>query len=413
MTSIQFPAGPNFSRVPYALYHDADVYAREQEKIFRGRTWSYLCLEAEIPSAGDFRVVAVGDTPVVVQRCADGSLSAFENRCAHRGATVRREAFGNADSHTCVYHRWCYDQKGTLIGIPFKRGVQGQGGMPAGFNTSQHGLRALRVESVSGAVFGTFLHDMQSLEEYLGGTLVSHIRRLLHKPLRILGYQRQTIHGNWKLYMENVRDTYHGSLLHEFQGTFGISRATHKGGAAMDHDRKHHISFNTGDDAADAEQLYADAGVGHDRLRLKDPRLLLYRPEFDDGLQFTMCSVFPNAVFQQIRNCLATRQVRTRGHDVFDLIVTLYGYADDSEDMTAHRLRQANMVGPAGYISMEDGEAIEIAHRASRTSPGACSVIEMGGTGPVPERVDFRASEVPIRGFWSYYATLMGEAAGR
>jgi hypothetical protein len=37
----------------------------------------------------------------------------------------------------------------------------------------------------------------------------------------------------------------------------------------------------------------------------------------------------------------------------------------------------------------------------------------MGGTGPVPERVDFRASEVPIRGFWSYYATLMGGAAGR
>src|SRR5690606_29936202 len=116
-----------------------------------------------------------------------------------------------------------------------------------------------------------------------------------------------------------------------------------------------------------------------------------------------------NAVFQQIRNCLATRQVRTDGTDAFDLIFTLYGYLDDTEDMIAHRLRQANMVGPAGYISMEDGEAIEITHRASRPSLRNNAVIEMGGIGELPERVDFRASEVPIRGFWSHYARLMNE----
>jgi anthranilate 1,2-dioxygenase large subunit len=406
-----FARGENFSRVPYALYHGESVYAQEQQRIFRGRAWNYLCLEAEITAPGDFRVVSVGDTPVIVQRRRDGGLAAFENRCAHRGATVRRESHGNAPEHVCVYHRWCYDENGALTGVPFKRGVQGKGGMPSTFDSAQHGLRPLRVESVSGAVFGTFHHDMEPVTAYLGETLTGHIRRLLHKPLRILGYQRQAIHGNWKFYMENVRDTYHGSLLHEFQGTFGISRATHKGGASMDHDRKHHISFNTGDDAENAQQLYADAGLDHGKLRLQDPRLLLYKPEFDDGLQFTMCSVFPNAVFQQIRNCLATRQVRTKGHGAFDLVVTLYGYADDSEEMTAHRLRQANMVGPAGYISMEDGEAIEIAHRASAIATGSCSLIEMGGTGPIPERVDFRASEVPIRGFWSHYATLMAQDA--
>lgn len=404
---IDFSRGENFSRIPYAVYHDASVYEAEQKSIFRGRTWSYLCLEAEIPAPGDFRVVSVGDTPVIVQRKKDGSLSAFENRCAHRGATVRRENHGNDDNHICVYHRWSYDENGALMGVPFKRGVQGRGGMPKCFDNAEHGLRAMRVESVSGAIFGTFHHDMEAATNYLGNTLSGHIQRLLHKPLRILGYQRQAIHGNWKFYMENVRDTYHGSLLHEFQGTFGISRATHQGGAWMDHDRKHHISFNTGDDSADAAKLYADAGMDHGKLRLKDPRLLAYQPEFEDGLQFTMCSVFPNAVFQQIRNCLATRQIRTRSHDAFDLVVTLFGYADDSEEMTAHRLRQANMVGPAGYISMEDGEAIEIAHRASGISPASHSVIEMGGTGPIPQSVDFRASEVPIRGFWSHYARLM------
>jgi anthranilate 1,2-dioxygenase large subunit len=34
----------DYSRVPYKLYHDPDIYRVEQERIFRGRAWSYLCL---------------------------------------------------------------------------------------------------------------------------------------------------------------------------------------------------------------------------------------------------------------------------------------------------------------------------------------------------------------------------------
>ena len=62
----------DYSRVPYWLYHDPDVYAREQELIFRGPTGSYLCLEAEMPEPGDFRTTWVGDTPVLVNRDRDG-----------------------------------------------------------------------------------------------------------------------------------------------------------------------------------------------------------------------------------------------------------------------------------------------------------------------------------------------------
>jgi anthranilate 1,2-dioxygenase large subunit len=75
--------------------------------------------------------------------------------------------------------------------------------------------------------------------------------------------------------------------------------------------------------------------------------------------------------------------------------------------MTDHRLLQANMVGPAGLISMEDGEAIEITHRAVAGEKSACSVIEMGGRGPMTD-LEHRITDVPVRGFWSYYAELMG-----
>src|SRR5450432_2694374 len=118
----------DYSRVPYSLYHDTELYRQEQQRIFSGPTWNYLCLDAEIPNPGDFRATYVGDTPVVVGRDENGAVHAFVNRCAHRGALVRREISGNASSHTCIYHQWCYGLDGALKSIPFRRGVRGKGG---------------------------------------------------------------------------------------------------------------------------------------------------------------------------------------------------------------------------------------------------------------------------------------------
>ena len=63
-------------------------------------------------------------------------------------------------------------------------------------------------------------------------------------------------------------------------------------------------------------------------------------------------------------NTLATRHIRPKAADEFELYWTYFGYADDDEQMTACRLKQANLVGPAGLISMEDSEAIELIQRA-------------------------------------------------
>jgi anthranilate 1,2-dioxygenase large subunit len=123
-------------------------------------------------------------------------------------------------------------------------------------------------------------------------------------------------------------------------------------------------------------------------------------------------SVFPSSVFVQISNSLAIRQIRPRGVDEFEVFQTMIGYADDSTEMTLHRLRQANLVGPAGLVSMEDGEAIEIVHRASKPDPDRTTIIELGGGGVISDR-DYRVTDVPLRGFWSYYAELLGiEPAG-
>ena len=64
----------DYSRVPYSLYHDTEVYAAEQERIFRGPTWNFLALDVEIPNPGDFRATYVGETPVIVNRDENGEI---------------------------------------------------------------------------------------------------------------------------------------------------------------------------------------------------------------------------------------------------------------------------------------------------------------------------------------------------
>ena len=400
---------PDYSRVPYRLYHDRALYELEQERIFKGPVWNYVALEAEIPNPGDFRTRTLGETPVIVNRAQDGSIHAMVNRCAHRGALVRRETRGNAKDHTCIYHKWCYGLDGGLIGVPFRRGLRGQGGMAPDFDTAEHGLQRLRVESYRGVIFASFRRELEPLADYLGPVFTRHIDRLFAKPIRILGYQRQRIMGNWKQYAENTRDTYHGSLLHEFQSTFGLSRVTQTGGVTMDARHRHNLAWSKlgTDDEAEFSALYKDNKVHDSKLRLEEPSMVKFHREFGDGTSLAICSIFPNLTLHQISNSLGARQLRTFGPDEFELVFTLFGYEGDSEEMTRHRLAQANFVGPAGLVSMEDGEAIEITHRASAGEREACSVIEMGGGGEI-QSLEHRVNDVPVRGFWSYYAELMG-----
>ena len=399
----------DYSRVPYRLYHDADVYEREQECIFGGPVWNYLGLDVELPEPGDFRATYVGETPVIVNRDANGEVHAFVNRCAHRGALVRREMAGNAKEHVCIYHQWCYGLDGGLTAIPFRRGIRGKGGLDPSFDMTAHGLRRLTVAALNGVLFGTLADDAEPLETYLGPAVVAHVRRLFDREVRVLGYNRQRIRANWKLYAENTRDNYHASLLHEFLVTFGLDRSTQVGGVSMDPRHRHNITWaEAGSDTDEiVRNAYGGARVRNDYLSLQEPALVAFHPEHGDRLNIAVTSVFPAAVFVQISNSVAVRQIRPRGVDEFEVFQTMLGYEDDSPEMTLHRLRQANLVGPAGLVSMEDGEAIEIAHRASKSDQDRATVIELGGGGVISDR-DYRVTDVPLRGFWSYYAELLG-----
>ena len=151
---VDWPSN-GLSEVPFRLYTDPEQYRLEQERVFKGPAWSYLCLAAEIPNPGDWVATTVGETAVVVTRGPDGDINAFVNRCAHRGNLLCLERRGSGKEITCIYHGWTYDLAGKLTGVAFERGVKRQGGMPAEFRKDDHDLPRLRVTELAGLVFGT------------------------------------------------------------------------------------------------------------------------------------------------------------------------------------------------------------------------------------------------------------------
>jgi anthranilate 1,2-dioxygenase large subunit/terephthalate 1,2-dioxygenase oxygenase component alpha subunit len=405
-SKIAWPSNA-LTAVPYRVYTDTDEYAREIERIFKGPTWNYLCLAVEIAEPGDFVVSSVGETPVVVARSLDGEIHAFVNRCAHRGALLCLNRRGTAKDITCVYHGWSYDLKGNLTGVAFQRGVQRQGGMPPQFKREDHNLRKLKVQEFCGLVFGSFAGEPPDFQSYLGPEISSRIARVLHKPLKVLGRTTQVLPNNWKLYFENVKDTYHASILHTFFTTFEINRLNQRGGVVVDEGGGNHASYTIMDRSLDsADYKQQEIRSSKDDYRLADPSMLEGIDEFGDGVTLQILTVFPGFVLQQIQNSLATRQLLPRGIDKCELVWTILGFADDDAAMTEHRLKQANLVGPAGYISMEDGCVGGFVQRAVRGIEEDNGILMMGGGDASSQ--PYRATESSVRGFWKKYRALMG-----
>jgi len=394
------------ARVPYWVYTDPEIYAREQERVFGGESWSYVALECELPKKGDFKRSAVGDKPVVVVRDRDGEINVVVNRCAHRGVKFCREQRGNAKVFRCPYHEWSYSLKGDLVGIPFQRGVKGQGGIAPEFDRGKNGLQRLKVAVRNGVVFASFSDSVEPLDDYLGPKILPWFDRVFDgRKLTLLGYSRQLIPSNWKLMFENIKDPYHASLLHVFLVTFGLFRADNPSQVVMDETGRHGILISRRGEQKKTEAL-ADMRNFREDMALNDPRLLDPVKEFEGDATVVMTTLWPNLIIQQQSNTLAMRQLVTRGPQAFELAWTFFGYETDDAEMTRRRLRQANLMGPAGFVSIDDSEVMKMSQDGIAPYAEAAGVFDMGGRGR--EDMDHIVTESVIRGFYEYYREVMG-----
>ena len=401
----EWPDDP--SEIPDWVYTDQAVYDLEQQKIFQGRTWNYVALDVELPSPGDYIRSYIGAIPIVVARDESGSVRAFENRCAHRGVEFCKSYRGTTKQFICPYHQWTYDLSGALMAVPFRRGVQGKGGMPADFVQSDHSLRSLNVTTRHGVVFASFRDDIESFEDYLGPEMLDQFDTVFDgRPLKLLGVHRNVLEGNWKLYQENLKDPYHATLLHTYLTTFGLFVAGNKTMVMTDSKGRHSTLCNARPVARPAnDESKSDIRSFHNKMQLADPRVIQLIPEKDSPWTSNAITIWPNLILLRQTNILGARQIVPMGPNNFMLIWTTFGFADDDDDMVAHRLRQNNMFGPGGFIGIDDNEAIKF------LQDGLVRSVPRHGLAPLgndTEDGDVVITDRAIRSMYRHYRSEMG-----
>ena len=427
------------SRIPFQVYTDEGLHKKELERFFYQGHWCYVGLEAEVPAVGDFKRTVVGERSVIMTRSAEDEISVVENVCAHRGMRFCRERHGHKKEFVCPYHQWSYTLQGDLQGVPFRRGVKQDGkvngGMPADFKTAEHGLTRLKVARRGGVVFASFDENVPSLEDYLGPAILGYFDRLFNgRRLKVLGYNRQRIPGNWKLMQENIKDPYHPGLLHTWFVTFGLWRADNKSQLVMDEHFRHAAMISTRGSAGQAGQV-TQVSSFKESMELHDKRFIDIVPEpwwagptppgrpkaseaplggseVPEGASVgapvptaVMMTIFPSVILQQQVNSVSTRHIQPDGHGAFDFVWTHFGFEDDTPEMEQRRLRQANLFGPAGFVSADDGEVIEFSQEAFESKPFHRALAELGGRGV--ENTDHMVTETLIRGMYAYWRRVM------
>lgn len=204
------------ARVPAPLYNNESIWRLERERIFE-KCWSFLGHESEIPNAGDYVVRPLAGSPVIVTRDDDGEIRALVNICPHRGNQLCRGEQGNAPRFKCSYHGWVYNNKGDLVGVPQLR--EGYGGQ---LDKSAWPLRAAKVDTYRGLIFGAMNPVIPDLKDYLAG-FDFYMDGYLTPDMEVYGPPiRWVIDVDWKVQSENTAgDGYHTPVTHEFGFSLG------------------------------------------------------------------------------------------------------------------------------------------------------------------------------------------------
>ncbi|GAA4340541.1 aromatic ring-hydroxylating dioxygenase subunit alpha [Pigmentiphaga soli] len=404
-----WPEQQRDARIPAWIYSDPALFEREMEVFHTGPTWNFVGLECEIAQPGAYKRSWIGTRQVVMVRDENGEIQVLENRCAHRGAMLVWENKGVVKDFTCPYHHWNYDLQGNLLGLPFFRGAMGKGGMPRDFKKAEHSLRRLRVALRGGLVWATYSDETPPLDDYLGPEIGALVDRAAGggRPLKLLGYNRQLLPCNWKLYLENSRDPYHATLLHSFFVTFGLLRTDTAFKAVPTIGGRHAIMASTYSAATANTQneVTKELASLKSDFRLEDMELVKPVDEFGDSSMINF-SVLPSVFFQQHGNSLALRHIIPKSPTQTELSWTHYGFADDDEAMENRRIKQANLMGPAGYVAIDDSEVLAMMQPSVNAAPDSVQVVEMGGRDVSPQET--MVTETLIRGFYSYYREKMG-----
>jgi phenylpropionate dioxygenase-like ring-hydroxylating dioxygenase large terminal subunit len=339
--SVRWPA--QYNVLPKEVFHRRDVYEAELQKICYGPEWHPLAHLSEVPNKGDFKTLQIGEAPVLIVHGDDDKVRVFYNSCPHRGTQLQICARGSTKEIECPYHRWLFSLRGELLG------ASGMDQFEPNFRKENYGLKELRSGNFNGLVFATCSEEAPELAVFLKGT-TDYLQKALSEDgrLKLIGYQKTIYATNWKEYGDN--EGYHPPLLHRAfrllrwqggKGSNGVTEGGHK--------------------VVEAEVQPPKA------VFLNDQSLVEFRDKSGPPRSIVV-SLWPMTTIVKHMDVINIRYAFPLSQDETEVHYAYYAHQDDSEELLVHRIRQAsNLLGPSGFISLEDGAVFSRVHAGSRT----------------------------------------------
>ncbi|MCB6183271.1 aromatic ring-hydroxylating dioxygenase subunit alpha [Leeia sp. TBRC 13508] len=181
------------------FYASQEVFDIDMKEIF-GKHWIYVGVSPDVPEAGDYMTVKIGEQPILIVRGEDNEIRAFHNVCRHRGARVCSGAKGSTGNLVCPYHQWTYNTQGNLLFAEH---------MGEGFNPQHHSLKPVHLKNVAGMLFICLAENPPADFDDLVATMTPYIAPHQVENTKVAAQIDIIEEGNWKLTMENNRECYH------------------------------------------------------------------------------------------------------------------------------------------------------------------------------------------------------------
>ena len=361
-------------RVSREAFTDPKLLERERDQIF-GKCWLYVGHASELAKPNDFLTRSVGGREIIFNRNRKGDFQAFLNSCPHRGAMVARGRAGNCISFKCFYHGWAFNNNGKFA-TRMQPGVYPE---DFGADGSADLVAVPRLDQYRDFWFINFDSNAISLSEYLADakTYLDVVADHSAEGMEIVdGVQEYSINANWKLLVENSYDGYHAGETHstylEYLG------AAIGGPAVIPFGQAHTYDLGNGHAVVQGPApwgrpvgqwipAWGDQGKA-DIAKIVEELAARVGPERAQQIALSNRNmvIFPNLVI----NDIMAITVRTFYPETPNyMTVNSWALAPKGESRDFRRRRLDNFLeflGPGGFATPDDVEALESAQRSYR-----------------------------------------------
>lgn len=193
--------------LPQKNYIDADIFLKEQKRIFR-KLWIFVGVRSLLARDNDYITRTIAGVPVVVQNF-EGVIKAFRNQCAHRQAPLQTQECGQRKL-TCKYHGWSYDKDGYVRGIPGEHRLYHYDKA----DRERFCVEKFAVECIGNLVFVNLDVDPFPIHDQFGDELREQLEKLSACFGESTMQTNIPVAYNWKLGFENVLDYNHLPYVH-------------------------------------------------------------------------------------------------------------------------------------------------------------------------------------------------------